>query len=843
MASLPRLSERSLAKNVPTRTFVNYFGQLNSRHLIDDAQFLEFLSLHGDNLLHAEYVAGVVLSDDDIFTRLWPLLASIPPPTQTHILTKLAQLVTTHKSLGLANVSEPVAAYIRTLLGDTESHVAVLNAAVVLLDVMLSHNIVDHELLNPVIHELTGHLGDSGGFSLHRLLVSKSATASMSYVPLTAMSSKPSSAGSLELNPLSKKNRVFVETRRFLVLHHAFRNWNVALVDSDYAAATTESGSVLALEFTRALLLGHSLVSGAEKFVWANYVKTRLPLVLKEIAFNEEDSIENALKKAFSAVDSADPLRNDFLKSCLLNQVIGLTLYHKFVPNDKYTEISLKTEISKNQAGRSAADTLKAKLLDVNSEFTLLEESGLVEYFAEVLDSMRYSAKRQSDFAQLVWAMLSSLIEDKDLERVSRLMMVLSGAPDALSVYCFADGGPHKLLGALVTFLDEDKLNADDDDNFQELYAQFGAVLLAIIHIVTHFRVDVDAYVLSSFTIDYINNFFNSLADNLTGVHKLSKDEDDTIVANYNNLLLEWINALFDDANDGLSDDLLKSINVKQTYRIIPIIFQQAINATSQGIISHQILSNGLDYLLQVFLVPTTISILKWLTRRITLLALNNPTYEENTYVRVLGEIISTNAGLGLAFKLVLIIVGPDVVGALQKYKNWTEIEAINKIIDQVGPVRESTHVAMASPGDLKFHLNSSKDLLQFLATHTFDPRELLESLVTETERLLGGDELARLFVNVVLFMVQREPYTINPPKRQDPEQDFEFSLPMDYHYSTIFTDLVLDDDLFSDQALPVVDLIDKAHHLQLAAHFNRIAQAYPEAKSVALLREKLLVS
>ncbi|KGQ83097.1 hypothetical protein MEU_05849, partial [Candida albicans P37005] len=164
-------------------------------------------------------------------------------------------------------------------------------------------------------------------------------------------------------------------------------------------------------------------------------------------------------------------------------------------------------------------------------------------------------------------------------------------------------------------------------ENFQDYYSYCGNLIISVITIVEIFQIDLSKLEIKlssgsseSFIIDYLNNFYYRMCDNLVNTEPTNCDNDDRIIIdNYNNLMIDWVNALFDDRNEGLSDELIKSLNIKQIYKIIPIIYRQGIIDTNNKKINWEILNNGLEYLSQPFLTPIIPIIIKSLLRDFTI--------------------------------------------------------------------------------------------------------------------------------------------------------------------------------------------------------------------------------
>jgi mediator of RNA polymerase II transcription subunit 5 len=474
-----------------------------------------------------------------------------------------------------------------------------------------------------------------------------------------------------------------------------------------------------------------ALVNNDSNYVlynWKNFIVSRLPKLLANLRFNEEESLERAILDAFNSLPESVvttisdiiignkkqyDLRQSFVKSCILNKLITIHSFQKYFPLDsKINQQTLVNELGQANHELNLQGKFNDTLLSINSEFTSLDESELMEFINSLLVPLEYLELKQLEFTQLILKIVDDLISQKDNEKLFRLMISILNNGTILNLIVF-NSGPYELLNRLVDYLDQENFNCEDEENFQDQYSYFGVILLTVISIIDTFKLDIDNIdIKDSFVVDYVNNFYLSLGDNLTNkVPDDANQEDKTIAENYSSLLTDWINALFDDSNDGLSDDLIKSISIKQMYKLIPIVYQQAIIACKIGKINFSILTGGIDYLTQIFLIPCTISIINWLLNEM----LSNRGDTESLPIKVLYEIIKSNLGdesadmsiqssgsngggssssdfdiNRLIFKIVMRISGSNVLQSLKQIKSWEKSVTIKKIINII-----TTHVGI----------------------------------------------------------------------------------------------------------------------------------------------------
>ncbi|KAK6460014.1 mediator of RNA polymerase II transcription subunit 5 [Scheffersomyces coipomensis] len=497
---------------------------------------------------------------------------------------------------------------------------------------------------------------------------------------------------------------------------------------------------------------GYSVLNNEPRYVlfnWKNFIISRIPIILSQLKVNNSNSSSNNNSEEIETLDKAIlygfnsqsdsiikvltnlrigsiksyDLRQIFIKTLIFNKLLVPSSFQTFFPMEsKITHQMIVNELNQFNFELNIRSKFKEKLININGEFTSLEESGLLAYCNSLPTLLEYSYKRQHELSSVVYDIMKDLIQLKQHEKLNRLLLSIFNNIQLLNIIVF-NLGPEKILDLLINFIDSENYDVgnDDDENFQEAYSYCGVIILGIILIIETFKIDLSSLqIKNSFIINYINDFYYRLCDNLSNQSPTIKDneeEDSIIIINYNNLLTDWVNALFDDANDGLSDELIKSIGIKQIYKLIPIVYQQAIFATKLGKIDFNILNNGIDYLSQVFLIPCIINIIKWLLKEILLVKHDN----DSIFIKVLSEIIrsnynknNSNANSGtnnnnshnnsnshdlstLIFKIIINISGSNILLTLKKLKDWESSIKIKEIIGIITSELDTNYVEIES--------------------------------------------------------------------------------------------------------------------------------------------------
>lgn len=504
------------------------------------------------------------------------------------------------------------------------------------------------------------------------------------------------------LNCFSKKYASYLKLKKTAWLTARFRTWNFndLLLEKFFSffKIPTQNPKDIIQEIINSFFTGLVLaIELNEKpyilFNWKNYIVSRLQNAIKnfrpiEIAGISEDISEQLIlttmlydmsKISHCKIGGSKApydLRKKFLRSCIYSKIITLDQYAKEFNDDaRLMSQSLIThEVDQLSHVDHITHAFNTKLANVNVEFTSFEESKLIEYFQSLPDSnFEYLADKQVQISILVENLVTTSTQDKNYEKLSRLLLgILNSLSTANFIFFCSNKGPWLILEMLINYIDKESFSIEEDDcNFQDTYSSFGTILSSVISIVSFFGIDFNGInIKGSYTIDYINKFFFRLGDTLTNLVTDNDDDDKTIIANYETLLADWVSSLFDVNNEGLSDELLKSVNIKQIYKFMLIIFQQAVSARIVNVLSTTSINNGIDYLSQNFLAPCSVEIIKWMTSRI---GSNQPHSE--AFIEIILQIIESNMGSDQAsnlngpnftFRMILNITSPHIFNALK---------------------------------------------------------------------------------------------------------------------------------------------------------------------------------
>jgi len=76
--------------------------------------------------------------------------------------------------------------------------------------------------------------------------------------------------------------------------------------------------------------------------------------------------------------------------------------------------------------------------------------------------------------------------------------------------------------------------------------------------------------------------------------------------------LANWTKGLFDP--DGITDEVMSSCPPQEFYLLVPTLFNQTVFACSSEVLPLETVKNGLEYLLEPFLLPSLVGAIHWMT-------------------------------------------------------------------------------------------------------------------------------------------------------------------------------------------------------------------------------------
>lgn len=377
--------------------------------------------------------------------------------------------------------------------------------------------------------------------------------------------------------------------------------------------------------------------------LWKGFIIKRLPLIVKDLLASSSINLNPTLIESMicnpitslsndtltllqrsagnnSLVDEMFPseeeaansqygLRYDFLRVLVLLSVLTEHSFHSIVNDPAFTppvvsridlvalrDNGLVVNFTTNQS--FFLGELVSSALNENSEYTPFESSTIVRLVNTFRDLEGvYQERLAREFLQLI----TSWIESGNTHNISRFCQALALSVPTMDVLLL-HVSPKQLFGPLAKLVD-DWQHDEDEINFQEIYTDFGCILLTLV--LAHERFGL----LPSVHLD-CHQREGSFFQSLIGQKGINEGLDE-LSSQRRELLGGWISALFDAG--GISDDLMRVSSVKDLYTLVPAIFRQAVVALSTKIIDFEVLRGGLEYFLQPFLLPSLLLAFRWI--------------------------------------------------------------------------------------------------------------------------------------------------------------------------------------------------------------------------------------
>lgn len=182
-----------------------------------------------------------------------------------------------------------------------------------------------------------------------------------------------------------------------------------------------------------------------------------------------------------------------------------------------------------------------------------------------------------------------------------RVCALLCQYPNSLDTFMLFN---NDIIPEFVTALDA--WAADEEGEIQRSFEVFGSLVLFLRFLCARYDVD-----LLQFDLDAMS-FSKQLAceyDRVLSLEKLPLQKQESFGG--------WVRALFD--NDGISDDLLRSMSPQELYLLLPTLFSQSIEACHSGLLSGDTAKEGIEYFTQPFLLPSVTGALFFMMEKLRL--------------------------------------------------------------------------------------------------------------------------------------------------------------------------------------------------------------------------------
>ncbi|EGV65369.1 mediator complex subunit [Yamadazyma tenuis] len=797
MRPIERLLHLSNRRNVSDKQFLHLFKQLDGKTPVTAGEFVDLL----EDSSNERYLTVVSLIKLNSF---WKAVAKLPTNQQVRILRKY------HLKIHLIT---DVEAFLPIFVEYSEhvldqNNEELLNELIFNWGTLISKfSLKDKEVVKVFVTKLMSFLNANNYTKQFEYCSNKFTTSKQNLTIQPRLNN-------LNLNVNSKNHSSYESIKIFFYFNEMFKSYQVPdnekLFKNFNEVFKGDCYKLIYSMFNGIYLSEQAKQPSFVKNNWLNFLSSRVP---KLILLYKVDNLEDTINKAFENFDNFDKINTNlkqyFIKSLIFNKILSIKSFHRFFPNEgKVNQQTLIHEMSNVNSSENFQDNLNDKLYSINCEFISIDESNLMEYLDTTINKVEFSMQKQVDLISTMKNMMDLLVDEQSLEKLNRLLLILLKSPKLFQVFMF-NLSDREIIFKLIKLLDNDsfKLNDNNEGSFQEFFSYFGVLLLFIMQCSEYINMDFN--MKNSFTSTYLHNY-NLNYTNLTPVFNEEVENDKTIASNYNSLINDWINSLFDEA-EGLSDDLIKSIDVKQVYQLIPLIYQQAVIAFINGKINLKILNNGLDYLSQNFLLPCSVSIVKWILSKISLKNKNL-----NNYLTVLKEIMKiiskvkdeSSNELKLTAEVVLNFIIQLAVSELRYLNIPGNLINNDMLTEQIrlseAPAKVNSLCFEVFETNLIKALNGNEADFELINYYVYSSdsmiKDLLITLNTSNTSIKTNNENLKLVIDFVIFInlnrtIKSEPvkqFWINKfssLKIDTSKYDFNttFEKNIDYHFSTIF--------------------------------------------------------
>ncbi|KAK4033848.1 hypothetical protein C8A01DRAFT_19269 [Parachaetomium inaequale] len=332
-----------------------------------------------------------------------------------------------------------------------------------------------------------------------------------------------------------------------------------------------------------------------------------------------------------------DSVRQDFCFSCQLHGLLSQTAIENLLGDITYQ--SLPDE------GRYVKENLvQACLQDVDRTQRLIGE----------LDNMNGNVGAAS---QAIIEVIGSLCRNKETMTLKQLCSQLAAKPLSLDVLLLFDK-PQKILHPLCELLDNWAGYEEDQGEYQPVYEEFGSILLLLLAFVYRYNLSP-----ADLGIRSPDSFVGKLLGGGTLCRPLEELKEQE-KAHLNG----WIHGLFDTDAGGLGDDLMASCPPQDFYLLMPTLFHQIVVALSAGYLTEDVLKGGLEYLVDVLLLPSLVPAILYLSNQ---LCVGGPQMQ-SAIIKILQVIIrpsSISNEASAMLSSVLNIVAKPLEHALRSYQ------------------------------------------------------------------------------------------------------------------------------------------------------------------------------
>ncbi|TVY79123.1 Mediator of RNA polymerase II transcription subunit 5 [Fusarium oxysporum f. sp. cubense] len=202
---------------------------------------------------------------------------------------------------------------------------------------------------------------------------------------------------------------------------------------------------------------------------------------------------------------------------------------------------------------------------------------------------------------QALVEVLRQSCHSKETMSLKVLCSQLAAKPQSLDVILLFEKLPN-ILEPLCQLLDNWRYE-DDQEEYQPVYEEFGAVLLLVLAFTYRYNLNaVDIGIASP----------DSWVAKIIGRGHIGRQCNE-LTQRENDHLNGWIHGLFDTEAGGLGDELMSSCPPQEFYLVVAPLFQSIVVAYTHGYLNDESLKGGIEYLVDTFLLPSLVPAIRFL--------------------------------------------------------------------------------------------------------------------------------------------------------------------------------------------------------------------------------------
>ncbi|KAI6247282.1 Mediator of RNA polymerase II transcription subunit 5 [Erysiphe necator] len=217
-----------------------------------------------------------------------------------------------------------------------------------------------------------------------------------------------------------------------------------------------------------------------------------------------------------------------------------------------------------------------------------------VERAEKMIDDLENMDGNVGAVSTAIVEVISRLCSNKETMALKTLCCRLVRKPSSLDVLLLFDK-PNTILQPICDLLDNWRYD-EDQGEYQPVYEEFGIILLLFLSLVNR-------YSLTSASLGYRQPGSFVLKILQAPYVSLALPLSPKTQTHLNN----WLLSLFSPENSGLTDDLMSSCPPQEFYLLVPTLFHNIVHACATQNLTATMLSSGLEYLVDTFLLPSLV--------------------------------------------------------------------------------------------------------------------------------------------------------------------------------------------------------------------------------------------